>query len=66
MLHIHPIICSTNIGVTYSGMGPDFRVLVRKGRKAAQSYYLEYKDPIPVSQCTREVASVMQEFTQSG
>jgi 20S proteasome alpha/beta subunit len=29
-------------GVVYSGMGPDFRVLVRKGQKKAQTYYLQY------------------------
>lgn len=29
-------------GVIYSGMGPDFRVLVRKGQKKAQQYYLQY------------------------
>jgi 20S proteasome subunit alpha 2 len=29
-------------GVVYSGMGPDFRVLVRKGQKRAQQYYLHY------------------------
>jgi len=55
-----------NIGVTYSGMGPDNRVLLRRGRKQAQKYYMEYKDPIPCSQLVREVASVMQEFTQRG
>lgn len=58
--------CTSNIGMTYSGMGPDFRVLVKKGRKSAQAYYLQYKDPMPVSQFVREVASVAQEFTQSG
>jgi 20S proteasome subunit alpha 2 len=55
-----------NIGVTYAGMGPDNRVLLRRGRKAAQKYNLQYKDPIPVSQLVREVAGVMQEFTQQG
>jgi len=55
-----------NIGVTYSGMGPDNRVLLRRGRKEAAKYSLEYKDPIPCSQLVREVASVMQEFTQQG
>lgn len=29
-------------GVVYSGMGPDFRVLVRKGQKKAQEYFLQY------------------------
>jgi 20S proteasome subunit alpha 2 len=55
-----------NIGMVYSGMGPDFRVLVRKGRKKAQEYYQYYKDPIPVTQLVRELAIIMQEYTQSG
>ncbi|CAB4276750.1 unnamed protein product [Prunus armeniaca] len=55
-----------NIGVVYSGMGPDFRVLVRKSRKQAEQYHRLYKEPIPVTQLVRETAAVMQEFTQSG
>jgi len=55
-----------NIGTVYSGLGPDSRVLVRKGRKKAQQYFRTYHDPIPVSQLVQEVATVMQEFTQSG
>jgi len=54
------------IGVTYSGMGPDFRVLVRKGRKKAQEYFRFYKEQIPVSTMVRELANIMQEYTQSG
>mmetsp|Transcript_34124 Transcript_34124/g.85653 ORF Transcript_34124/g.85653 Transcript_34124/m.85653 type:complete len:236 (+) Transcript_34124:64-771(+) len=54
------------IGMAYSGMGPDSRVLVRKARKIAMQYNLYYKDEIPVLQMVQEVASVMQEFTQSG
>jgi 20S proteasome subunit alpha 2 len=53
-------------GVSYSGMGPDFRVLVRRGQKVAQEYFLTYKEPIPVLQLTRQIAEVVQEFTQSG
>lgn len=53
-----------NIGVVYSGMGPDYRVLVRKARKTAQTYYSLYKEHIPVAQLVREVAAVMQEFTR--
>ncbi|KAG6736105.1 hypothetical protein POTOM_061195 [Populus tomentosa] len=49
-----------------SGMGPDFRVLVRKSRKQAEQYHRLYKEPIPVTQLVRETAAVMQEFTQSG
>ncbi|KAG0591917.1 hypothetical protein KC19_1G211700 [Ceratodon purpureus] len=55
-----------NIGVVYSGMGPDSRVLVRKSRKQAQTYQRLYQEPIPLSQLVRETAAVMQEFTQSG
>ena len=36
------------------------------GRKKAQEYYKVYKENIPVSQLVRELASIMQEFTQSG
>lgn len=57
---------SENCGMVFSGMGPDFRVLLKKGRKIAQKYFLTYKDEIPISQIVRELASVMQEFTQSG
>ncbi|CAI6004742.1 unnamed protein product, partial [Closterium sp. NIES-65] len=59
-------LLTDNSGVVYSGIGPDSRVLVRKSRKSAQSYYSVYKEGIPVSQLVRETAAVMQEFTQSG
>eukprot|EP00003_Mantamonas_plastica_P027680 TRINITY_DN601_c0_g1_i12.p1 TRINITY_DN601_c0_g1~~TRINITY_DN601_c0_g1_i12.p1 ORF type:complete len:235 (-),score=71.98 TRINITY_DN601_c0_g1_i12:331-1035(-) len=57
---------TTNVGMVYSGMGSDYRVLVNKGRKQAQSYLLTYKEDMPVLQSTRGIAGVMQEFTQSG
>jgi len=57
---------TSNIGTVYSGMGPDNRVLVGKGRKSAQQYWLQYKETIPVQQLTHELAAVMQEFTQRG
>lgn len=69
-IHLHYYLIafksSANIGVTYSGLGPDFRVLVAKGRKAAQAYWLEYKSLIPVHLLARQVASTMQQFTQGG
>ena len=58
------MLLSPNVGVVYSGMGPDFRVLVRKARKRAQQYYMLYKENIPVAQLVRETAIVMQEFTR--
>jgi 20S proteasome subunit alpha 2 len=59
-------LLTENLGVVYSGMGPDSRVLVRKSRKQAQAYHRLYEENIPVTQLTREIATVMQEFTQSG
>ena len=47
-------------------MGPDFRVLVRKGQKKAAEYKLMYGETIPVLELTREIAAIMQEYTQSG
>ncbi|KAI9144132.1 nucleophile aminohydrolase [Paraphysoderma sedebokerense] len=55
-----------NIGLVYSGMGPDARVLINKARKAAQSYKRVYMEDPPASILVREIASIMQEFTQSG
>merc|ERR1712217_938645 len=57
---------SDNVGVVCAGMVPDYRVLLRRGRKIAQTYYKTYRELIPVSQIVREEAAVMQEFTQSG
>lgn len=42
------------------------RVLVRRARKLAQQYFLVYQEPIPTGQLVQRVASVMQEYTQSG
>ncbi len=54
------------IGMVYSGMGPDYRLLVRRARKMAQDYQLTYESPIPTAQLVQRVATVMQEYTQSG
>jgi len=55
-----------HIGMVYSGMGPDYRLLVRRARKMAQDYQLMYSEPIPTAQLVQRVAAVMQEYTQSG
>jgi len=60
------VMLTDTIGVTYAGMGTDFRVLVRKGRKKAQEYFKFYKESIPVFIMVRELANIMQEYTQSG
>ena len=58
-------LLTPNVGMVYSGMGPDYRVLVRKARKQAQAYYRLYHEHIPVAQLVRETAAVMQEFTRA-
>ncbi|KAF1317729.1 Proteasome subunit alpha type-2-a, partial [Globisporangium splendens] len=66
---------SENAGIVYSGLGPDYRVLVRKARKKAQTYFQKYKvlckakacfEHAPAAILVRELAAIMQEFTQSG
>ena len=56
-----------NIAMTYSGMGPDFRVLVDRARKLAHTNYKRiYNEYPPVKIMVQELAKVMQESTQSG
>ena len=59
-------LLTDEFGITYSGMGPDFRVLTRMARKDTQVYYRTYQESIPCSQLVRETATTMQEFTQQG
>lgn len=64
---VHKVEAITDhIGMVYSGMGPDYRLLVKEARRLAQKYYLIYREPIPVSQLVQRVATLMQEYTQSG
>jgi 20S proteasome alpha/beta subunit len=65
MLEKVAVVCP-NIGLVYSGMGPDFRVLVAKARKSAQAYWKIYGEYPPTRVLTQEVATIMQEATQSG
>nr|CCC93256.1 unnamed protein product [Trypanosoma congolense IL3000] len=59
-------VLDEHIGCTYSGIGPDCRVLVDAARRACQRYRLTYHEPMPVSQLVREISFLYQEFTQSG
>ncbi len=61
---IEPV--AKNVGMVYSGMGPDYRLLVKYARKLNQQYVTMYDDSIPTVQLVRRVADVMQEYTQSG
>lgn len=56
-----------DIAMTYSGMGPDFRVLVDRARKLAHTNYKRiYNEYPPVRIMVQELAKVMQASTQSG
>lgn len=48
------------------GVGPDARVLVRQGRKAALKYDAEFGEEMPVGAITRALAQTCQEATQRG
>ncbi|XP_078581314.1 proteasome subunit alpha type-2 [Branchiostoma floridae x Branchiostoma japonicum] len=64
---VHKVeMITKNIGMVYSGMGPDYRLLVRHARRIAQNYFLTYQEQIPTTQLVQKVAYVMQEYTQSG
>ncbi|KAK3643219.1 Proteasome subunit alpha type-2 [Elasticomyces elasticus] len=60
-------LITPNIGMVYSGMGPDYRVLVDKARKVAHTGYKRvYNEYPPTRILVQDVARVMQEATQSG
>jgi hypothetical protein len=59
------IVCP-NIGIVYSGMGPDFRVLIAKARQSAQAYWKVYNEYPPTKVLVQEIATIMQKATQSG
>ena len=52
--------------MVYSGMGPDYRVLVDKARKVSHTNYKRiYNEYPPTRILVQDVARVMQEATQS-
>ncbi|MDI1491962.1 MAG: Proteasome subunit alpha type-2 [Ramalina farinacea] len=60
-------LITPNIGMVYSGMGPDYRVLVDKARKVSHTHYKRiYNEYPPTRILVQDVARVMQEATQSG
>ncbi|RKF76326.1 putative proteasome subunit alpha type-2 [Golovinomyces cichoracearum] len=60
-------LITPNIGMVYSGMGPDYRVLVDKARKVSHTEYKRiYNEYPPTKILVQDVARVMQEATQSG
>ncbi|KAH3673463.1 hypothetical protein WICPIJ_009774 [Wickerhamomyces pijperi] len=60
-------LLTPDIGAVYSGMGPDFRVLVDKARKVSHTNYKRVYNEYPGTKIlVSEVAKIMQEATQSG
>ncbi|KAI0996946.1 hypothetical protein K3495_g11237 [Podosphaera aphanis] len=60
-------LITPDIGMVYSGMGPDYRVLVDKARKVSHTLYKRiYNEYPPTKTLVQDVARVMQEATQSG
>lgn len=59
-------LITPNIGMVYSGMGPDYRILVDAARKASHTGYKRiYNEYPPTRILTQDVAKIMQEATQS-
>lgn len=52
-------------GMVYAGMGPDFRLLVKKARKIAAAYESQWHQSIPIQQLVQRIATEMQTYTQA-
>ena len=60
-------LITPDIGSVYSGLGPDYRVLVDKSRKVAHTHYKRiYNEYPPTKFLVSKIAEIMQEATQSG
>ena len=60
-------LLTPDIGAVYSGMGPDYRVLVDKSRKVAHTQYKRiYNEYPPTKILVSKIAAIIQEATQSG
>ncbi|KAK5661481.1 hypothetical protein OQA88_11385 [Cercophora sp. LCS_1] len=60
-------LITPNIGMVYSGMGPDYRVLVDRARKVSHTGYKRiYNEYPPTRILVQDVAREMQEATQRG
>lgn len=54
------------MGVSYAGIGPDFNAVVMKARKDVAKYHATYQDRITPFVLCKQVATLFQEYTQSG
>ena len=57
---------SEYMGVTYSGVGPDYNQILLKARKDIQVYHARYQDRMSPYMLCKQVADVFQEYSHSG
>ncbi|KAA6369500.1 MAG: putative Proteasome subunit alpha type-2, partial [Streblomastix strix] len=59
-------IISENVGAVFSGLSPDFRVIINKARKEAELYKLKFGEEASALAIASFIGSIMQEYTQRG
>ncbi|KAH7821073.1 putative proteasome subunit alpha type-2 [Monocercomonoides exilis] len=57
---------SENVGCVFSGLSPDYRVVVKKARKEAEKYKLKFGEEASVLTISTYIGSLMQDYTQAG
>jgi 20S proteasome subunit alpha 2 len=57
---------NSSVGCVYSGLAPDYRLLLKSIRKRAIKYQLMYGAEMPTREVVKAAASIMQSYTQSG
>lgn len=58
-------VFAPHAGAIYAGIGPDFRLLCQKSRQIVTQYGLSYNEPMAIHSMSRDIASLIQEKTQS-
>lgn len=57
-------VIAEHVGAVYSGIGPDYSSILDKARKDCMTYDKIYRDRIPTFLLSKQLAELMQEFTQ--
>jgi 20S proteasome subunit alpha 2 len=59
-------IVNKKIGIGGSGLSQDLRILIKRARRHAEIFKYNFGEDISLRQLVRDLASFIQEFTQSG
>jgi 20S proteasome subunit alpha 2 len=59
-------IINNKIGIAGAGLYPDLKLIIKRARRQSQVYQSNFGEEISPRQLTKELASYIQEFTQSG